>query len=205
MTRVLLIRHGQTEWNRVDRFRGRADVPLNKAGLHQAAATAERVSSEWKPAAVYSSPLSRSMGTAKAVADRCGLPVEICRGLGDIDYGRWQGLTVAEARSRWPADVDAWFAEPHRARIPGGESVAAVRARATQAVRRAACSHPDQTIVLVSHVVVIRTILLDALNATWDRFWKIGQENCAVNVLDVDDTDIRVDSLNDTCHLSGAG
>ena len=66
MTCIVLVRHGQTEWNRVERFRGRADVPLNEAGLAQAEATGKRVAQEWQPVAVYSSPLSRAVKTANA-------------------------------------------------------------------------------------------------------------------------------------------
>ena len=75
MTRFVLIRHGQTEWNRVERFRGRADVPLNAAGLAQAEATARRVTEAWRPAALYASPLSRALVTAEAIGVRLGLPV----------------------------------------------------------------------------------------------------------------------------------
>jgi len=74
MTRIILVRHGQTEWNRVERFRGRADVPLNETGLAQAEATGRRVASEWQPVAIYSSPLSRAVKTAEAIARHFDLP-----------------------------------------------------------------------------------------------------------------------------------
>jgi phosphoserine phosphatase len=85
MTRILLVRHGQTEWNRVERFRGRADVPLNETGLAQAEATGRRVAAEWQPVAVYSSPRSRSVKTAEAIAKHFNRPVQIHPGLADID------------------------------------------------------------------------------------------------------------------------
>jgi probable phosphoglycerate mutase len=68
MTRIILVRHGQTEWNRIERFRGRADVPLNETGIKQAEATGNRVAAKWKPVAIYSSPLLRAVKTAEAIA-----------------------------------------------------------------------------------------------------------------------------------------
>ena len=102
MTRIVLVRHGQTEWNRVERFRGRADVPLNETGLAQAEATGRRVASEWQPVCVYSSPLSRAVKTAEAIARHFDLPVHVHPGLADIDYGEWQGLTPDEVEEHWP-------------------------------------------------------------------------------------------------------
>jgi phosphoserine phosphatase len=96
-TTMILVRHGQTEWNRVERFRGRADVPLNETGLRQAVLTAERIACSWHPVAVYSSPLSRAQQTAQATARQFDLSVEVNEGLADIDYGKWQGLTPEEA------------------------------------------------------------------------------------------------------------
>jgi probable phosphoglycerate mutase len=109
MTCIILIRHGQNEWNRIERFRGRADVPLNEAGLVQAEATGMRVAAEWKPAAIYSSPLSRAIKTAEAIAKHFNLPVQIQSGLADIDYSKWQGLTPDEVRDRWPAELQTWY------------------------------------------------------------------------------------------------
>lgn len=119
---ILLVRHGQTEWNRVERFRGRADVPLNETGLAQAEATGRRIAADWKPVAVYSSPLSRAVKTAEAIVKHFDLPVQVHPGLADIDYGQWQGCTPDEARERWPEMVDAWYNAPQMARIPGGET-----------------------------------------------------------------------------------
>lgn len=203
MTRIILVRHGQTEWNRVERFRGRADVSLNEAGLAQAEATGQRIASEWPPVAVYSSPLSRAVKTAEAIAKHFHLDVQIHQGLADIDYGQWQGLTPDQVKERWPALYDAWYKTPHLAIIPGGETLDDLRARGMAAVETLAARHPEQTFVLVGHTVINRIILLGVLGLHNDRFWKVKQDTCAINVFEFDaqTQDYVMASLNDTCHL----
>jgi broad specificity phosphatase PhoE len=204
MTRIVLIRHGQTEWNRVERFRGRADVLLDETGLAQAKATGRRVASQWQPVAVYSSPLSRAVKTAEAIAGRLGLLVQIHAGIADIDYGQWQGLTPDEVEERWPEVHHAWDTAPHAVRIPGGETLDEIRVRAMEAVNEIAAQHVGQTVALVSHTVVNRVILLAVLGLGNDRFWRLRQDTCAVNVFEVDGGEFTLVSLNDTCHLRDA-
>lgn len=201
MTTIILVRHGQTEWNRIERFRGRADVPLNTTGLAQAEATGERVATKWTPVAVYSSPLSRAVRTAEAVAVHFDLPVQIHPGLADIDYGAWQGLTPGEARQRWPEMIDAWYNRPHLAHIPDGEALDELRQRAMKTVKELSARHAGETIVLVGHTVINRIILLAVLGLENDRFWHIRQDTCAINVFETDQDDFTLVSLNDTCHL----
>jgi len=201
MTRIILVRHGQTEWNRVERFRGRADVPLNSTGLAQAQATARRIAAEWRPAAVYSSPLSRALRTAEAVARSFGLPVHPHHGLLDIHYGEWQGLTPDEVRQRWPQEARGWFEAPQVARIPGGETLDELRSRGFAAINDLAARHEGHTIVLVGHTVINRVILLAVMGLGNDRFWHIRQDTCAINVFEADGGDFTIVSLNDTCHL----
>lgn len=201
MTLVILVRHGQTEWNRVERFRGRADVPLNSFGLAQAEATGRRVAAEWEVEAVYTSPLSRSVNTAEAIARHFSLPVQTHPGLIDIDYGQWQGLTPEEARQRWPAEVEAWYHAPERTHIPGGETLDELRARGMAAVVELTSRHQGQAIVLVGHTVINRAILLGVLGLGNERFWHLRQDTCAINVFEAEEGDYTVVSLNDTCHL----
>ena len=201
-TRFILVRHGQTEWNRVERFRGRADVPLNNVGLGQAAATGQRIAAEWQPTAVYASPLSRAVATAEAIAAHFDLPVVRLDGLADIHYGDWQGLTPEEAAARWPDLVHTWYTAPATVQIPGGESLADLRERAGAALQELASRHADETIVLVSHTVVNRVILLSALGLSNDRFWRLRQDNCAINVFEGEGgDDFTLVTMNDTCHL----
>lgn len=201
MTLIVLTRHGETEWNRVERYRGRADVPLNATGLAQAELTAKRLASEWKPCSVYSSPLSRAMRTAEAIARRCNLGVQVEMGIADIDYGQWQGLTPEEARQRWPQIYSAWSSSPQQAQLPGGETLGDLRARAMRSLRDLVARHASETIVLVSHTVVNRIILLSVLGLDNDHLWRLKQDTCAINVFEADGEKYTLVSLNDTCHL----
>lgn len=201
MTSIVLVLHGQTEWEREERFRGRADVPLNEAGVAAAEAMARRIAAEWQPAAIYSSPLSRAVQTAGSIARPFSLPVQIHRGLTDIDYGQWQGLTLEEVRERWPETVDAWYRTPEAVQIPGGERIDSVRVRATEAVHEAAMRHQGKALVVVGHTVVNRLILLGVLGLRTHRLWRLGQDTGAINVFEIDGDDSTLISMNDTCHL----
>ena len=157
--RVLLVRHGETEWNREDRFRGRIDVDLNDTGRAQAEACARHVAARWKPSAVYSSPLSRAIHTAEPIARLCGLTVRTLDAVADLDYGEWHGLTRAEAREGWPNAVDAWFGRPGSCQPPAGESLIALQQRAVGALRAIHDVHADETVVVVAHDIVNRAVL----------------------------------------------
>jgi broad specificity phosphatase PhoE len=200
-TTILLVRHGQTEWNRNERFRGRFDLSLNEKGLDQAERTADRISKAWKLAAVYSSPLSRAMKTAEIIAQPHSVEVLPDSGLIDIDYGEWQGLTPSEVGERWPRQYDCWMNNPAESKIPGGESLLEVRARAMDFFTETAKNHVNQTVLLVSHTVVIRLLLLSVLGIGVQAFWRLGQEPCALNVIRQKEQSYILASMNDTCHL----
>lgn len=201
-TLILLVRHGQTEWNRIERFRGQADVPLNEVGLRQAEATGLAISKRYQLAAIYTSPLSRSVATAQAIAGHFNLPVQPHPDMIDIDYGDWQGLTTEEVRLRWPKQIENWFSHPQRALIPGGETLANLRRRAMRTVAELAQQHAGQTIALVGHTVINRVILLGVLGLSNRRFWHLRQDTCAINVIEAWNGDYALVSLNDTCHLA---
>ena len=201
MTRIVLVRHGETEWNRVERFRGRADVPLNQTGIAQAEATARRIEKGWEVTAVYASPLVRALRTAEAIAQQFTLDVQVHPGLIDIDYGAWQGRSPDEVRREQPELVDAWYRAPQAARIPGGESLDELRIQCGEALREVAERHPARTVALVAHTVVNRVILLIVLGLGNERFWRLRQDPCAINEIEASGEEYTLVSMNDTCHL----
>lgn len=200
-TKFILVRHGQTEWNRVERFRGRIDVPLNATGRAQAEAVANRLAS-YRIAAIFSSPLTRAMDTAEAIARRTGLVVEKLEGLNDLDFGQWQGLSPQEVAGKFPTEFDSFRTAPIGLRFPGGESLEDVRLRSTAAVNDLVPRYEDAIVVLVSHNVVCRILILALLGLDDSHFWQIGQENAAINAFVRDERrGFSVTLVNDTCHL----
>jgi len=202
MTRIVLIRHGQTAWNREVRFRGRADVELDETGLRQAEATGRYLAARWPVTAVYASPMCRAMQTAEAIARIQGLTARPLEGLLDIDFGEWQGLSPNEVAQRYPNLYRAWLEAPHTVHFPGGESLDVVRKRVVAALDEVIARHPEQSVALVSHTVVNRVLLCAVLGLGNEHFWRLRQETCAVNVFDAeDDGTFTIALLNDTCHL----
>ncbi|MDY6908083.1 MAG: histidine phosphatase family protein [Chloroflexota bacterium] len=200
MTRVVLVRHGQTEWNREERFRGKVDIELDETGFRQVAAAAEQVA-QYGPVAVYSSPLKRAMSTAEPIARRLGLRVEPLEGINDMDFGSWQGMAIAEVRERYPQLFEQWRYSPERLQIPGGESLDGVRDRVVAALDGAVARHEDQTFAFVTHRVVCKVLLCYLLGMDNSHFWQIAQDAAAINVFDVWEGGANVRLINDTCHL----
>lgn len=201
-SKIVFVRHGETEWNRVERYRGRIDVPLNSAGERQADVTARFISENWPPAAVYSSPLSRALATAQAIAEASGLNVQESPGLFDTNYGLWQSLTPAEAAERWPDLSARWHTAPHTVTLPSGEALSEVQARALTAVTEITKRHNDDTIVMVSHTDVIRLILMGMLGIEIERFRHLRQDNCAISLVEVSSGNFEVITMNCTWHLN---
>lgn len=199
--RLFLVRHGETESNRLGLALGRDDVPLNERGRWQAQRLALALARE-PIAAVYSSPLSRAMDTAWPIARQHGLEVQPEPGLIEMDIGQAEGLTFAQVRARYPGLLEAWLStEGPRQPMPGGERLLDVQARAWEAVQRIAARHPQEFVVAVSHNFVILSVLVQALGMELASFRRIRHAVAAVSVLDLRDGRARLIRLNDVCHL----
>ena len=159
MTKVLIVRHGATEWNINKRAQGQADIPLTDKGRHQALDTARQLAN-FPVTAVYTSDLSRARDTAQAIAEMHGLAVTEDARFREIDQGDWTGLTTDEISARWP---ELWGPARHYNARPGGESPQQVRERALEGLRDAVQAHPEGTIVVVSHGGTIRWLAAETL------------------------------------------
>lgn len=200
MTQIYLVRHGQTQWNREEIFRGTADIPLNESGIREAHLAAESLK-ERAIKAVFSSPLARAKQTAEAIAGLHGLEVRIIEGLKDLCFGEWQGVSHQAVLERYPELFRQWLREPHRVTFPGGESLGAIQSRAVEAVKKVVLKHPEETIVMVSHRVVNRALICGLVGIDLSRFWQIGQDTTAINLLTWKHGRFILTCLNDTCHL----
>ncbi len=200
MTSIYLIRHGQTAWNKEEIFRGRTDVPLDETGLRQAELAGEYFKG-LKIHAIYSSPLARAWQTAQMIAGPHSLRVQPLEGIIDMSFGNWEGHPHEEIKKMDPETYRLWRAEPHRARLPGGESLEEVRVRAMAAVEEVIQSNLGKALVLVSHRVVNKVVICGVLGIDNSHFWQIGQDTTAINLIQYRDGKYILSLLNETCHL----
>ena len=201
VTRFILVRHGQTEWNRgAERFRGHADLPLNETGLAQAQKVAGRLADE-KIAALYASPLQRAVQTAQPLAKGRALEIQKHDGLLDIDFGAFEGMTLDEARQAFPEVAEKWIAAPGHVKFPKGDSFKVVRARTEAMLDELAARHAGETVALFSHKVICGATLCLVLGLPADALWRIQQDNACINVFEKRDAGWIVTLMNETGHL----
>ncbi len=200
-TVTLLLRHGQTPMSVQKRYAGRSDVPLTDVGVQQAVAAAKRLATA-DLGVIVASPLLRTMRTAQEVAAVTGAEVVTDDGFRETDFGDWEGLTFAEVRERWAAEVTAWLADPQVA-PPGGESFSDVSARVTAALHRVLAARNGQTVLIVSHVTPIKTLVAAALLAPPPALYRMHLDVAALSEIDwYADGPAVLRSFNDTGHLS---
>jgi broad specificity phosphatase PhoE len=200
LARFILIRHGQTEWNQKERFRGWVDIDLDETGIRQAEAAAPRIA-RWEVAAIYASPLRRAMATAEIIAQPLGIPVTPLEGIIDMNFGVWQGLSIDEVKHNYPALFKLWRYSPETLEIPEGDSLEDVRKRAAATIDDLAARHKDATVVVVTHRVVCKVLLCHLLGLDNSHFWQIEQDTAAINLFEIYEGNATVTLLNDTCHL----
>ncbi len=198
-TRVLLVRHGATVHSAERRFSGRNDLPLNDVGTAQAVALATRDFGDVD--VVLASPLRRARQTAEAIAAPRGLDVQVVDDLVELDFGTFEGLSMAEARAADPDGLAAWLGSPDVA-PPGGESFAALARRVRRARDTIVAERAGQTVLLVSHVTPIKTLVRLAVDAPPSAMMRIHLDTASVSRIDyvgVHSVSLRL--FNDTSHL----
>jgi len=199
MTELILARHGQTAWNVVEVFRGRADVDLDETGLKQAELLADYVR-ERKIEAVYSSPLKRALKTATAIAMRHDLKVITTEGLNDLKFGEWEGMPLTEVREKYSNLFTEWVQTPHLVKIPNGETLDDVTKRATVFVKEVVTRHQG-TIVMVSHRVVHKVLILALLGLDNSHFWNIKLDTAAITTFVYENQSWVLNEHNNTSYL----
>jgi len=200
-TTLLLVRHGQTAWNKDLHFRGRADLPLDETGLNQAGAVARRLAAEFQPAALLSSPLQRARQTAEAIARATQLNLQAEESLLDLDYGQFSGLSNSQAEAKFPALYRAWHNVPHTVHFPAGESLDDARARLSDLLGRIANLYPNAQVILVTHQVVCQVLLCHLLGIHNGYVSHFQVDPASLTICQVDGSRGVLVSVNDTCHL----
>jgi broad specificity phosphatase PhoE len=200
--RILLVRHGETDWNKVHRFQGRSDVPLNSTGRDQARALAVALKDE-PIEAIYSSPLIRALETARIIkAFHTLAPLFQDKGLAEMDLGDFEGMPAQQWAEEYPDFRKAWLEAPLSVIMPGGESIYEVQKRAMETLERITTGYPPATTLLIcGHNFVNRTILCKALKLTLGRFREVPQETAALNTLYKRGNRWYAEAVNERLHL----
>ena len=204
-SRIILVRHGETDWNKEGRFQGQIDIPLNETGKNQAQKASNFLKSiDFNKA--YSSSMSRPLETAKIIlGKKSNLSILKIDELSEISHGLWEGKLEKEIKTTWPEMLDKWHQEPENVIMPEGESIEDVSKRSLNAWQNICKNQNKNDITLVvAHDAVNKTLICNLLGLSYSQIWTIKQGNGGITVIDIfDDPEKRcvLSALNITTHL----
>ena len=196
--KIYVVRHGETTWNKEEVFRGRKDIPLNDTGLWQAERTGTFFADKGI-SAIYSSPLARARQTASKMSEASRVPVKVDDAFIDMDFGPWEGLSLAAVQRRFPQQLDIWKKYPHRFRVQGAETLAQVRKRARKGLQEAMADGP--VVVIVTHRVICKLLALHFLGVSNRFFWKVKCDPASITLAEQTGDEIVLSMVNQTLHL----
>ena len=201
--KVILVRHGKTEWNKLFRYQGVTNIPLCQEGEDQARRVALRLSCI-SVQRIISSPLKRSLRTAEIIAEAAGgADVEVWDDLIEVNFGEWEGLTVQEIKAKFGADTfNKWKNAQLDVQVPSGEDSEDLYRRASNTAKRI-ISLADEYTIIVGHGAMFRALLLPLIGMRKDSiFWRMRIDNCSLSGVEIDKKGrVSITFLNDTLHL----
>ena len=197
--RLILVRHGETDWNQQYRIQGQSDLPLNECGMAQAKSIALALKDE-RVEAIYSSPLRRALGTAEAINRFHQVKLVPLDELKELDVGELDGMHGTDLRIIYPAFFRDWVTDAASTRLPGGESLTELQDRAWDAVE-GVLERNQSDLIVVSHFFVIISLLCKVLNLHLSEFRRFGITVGSISILEFNGKRTEMVSFNDTCHL----
>ena len=201
-TEIVLIRHGETEANRLNVFRGRLDVRLNENGRRQAEEIGEALKGR-NISKIYSSPLTRAVETGEAVSKKLGLELIIDEGFNNINLGLWQGVPKEKVQEIYPELWGQWVHDTENIKVPEGETLLEVRERSFKALQKLIEENKGKTFALVSHRCVLKVLITRVMDIKDKYFWKIFLDNASFSIIEYrEDRGFTLTLLNESCHLS---
>ena len=201
MSRLLLVRHGDTELNSAERYWGRSDVKLSAAGVEQAEGLRDRLAVE-KINAVYSSNLERALVTAEIIASSHQLAVITCAELREVNFGQLEGLNFSEISRLYPEVAKLWAERSTKLKYPGGESLVEFNTRVSKFLSRLDKHTVGETILIVAHAGVLRTLVCQLLGIDPHRRWQIRLDLASLSILETHQQGAILSLLNDVSHLT---
>lgn len=205
MKTLYIVRHGETDWNKLGKYQGITDVPLNENGLAQAKACGESLKNVIFDR-IISSDLSRAVVTAESIRRDKKIPIHQDKRLRELNFGDWEALLYTEIEASWPGLIDQMYRRPHIVQVPNGESFKELQDRAWAAVYDFINENDkDETLLITCHGGTIRTILCKLLDIPLSHCWKFSQGNTAINRIyynGMGEFDHNIlNLLNDTSHV----
>lgn len=201
MSKLFLVRHGETELNSAERYWGRSDVKLSVAGIDQAERLRDRLAVE-KIDAVYSSNLERALVTAEIIASRHQLAVITCADLCEVDFGQLEGLNFSEISQLYPEVAKLWAERSTKLKYPGGESLVEFNNRVSKFLSKLDKHTVGETILIVAHAGVLRTLVCQLLGIDPQRRWQFRLDLASLSILETHQQGAILSLLNDVSHLT---
>lgn len=200
MSRLLLVRHGITEFNSTRRFAGYSDIEMSADGYRQVERLRGYLANE-KIDAIYSSDLKRALVTAEVISSGCGIDIVACPELREMNYGQAEGLTFDEISRRYPEVAELVVSSSLHLEFPGGESFYGFIERTSKFLDRLNNHTPSETILIVSHSGPLKVLVCSLLGIDQDHWWQIRIDNASLSIVDINPRGTILTRLNDTSHL----
>ena len=198
--KLILVRHGETDWNKLDKCQGISDIPLNSTGEKQAKDLAHSLRDK-NISAIFSSDLQRAINTAKCISEYHGIEVQIDERFREMDQGDFEGLEFKYIRENYSHVLKKWREEPGTLRIPGGESLTEVQDRAWLAFNNLLNEYNGKDILVVTHNLTIITLLCKFTGKSLKSFTEFNVQETSKTVIDCNREDFKIEILNDTSHI----
>jgi phosphoserine phosphatase len=203
MSQIYLIRHGETEWNRLQKTQGRSNnIPLSEVGRRQAELLAGRLKGE-KIDLIYCSDLVRAHETAGIIAKAHGIEAVKDESFAEINFGCFEGLEFSKIKELYSEVFSVWRQTPHLANIPDGESIITLKERSMGQLNEILGKNRDKNILIVSHGITVKVMIASMLGIDLGNIHKIRQDNTSLNIFEYNENGFVANVINDTCHLRG--
>lgn len=205
MKTLYIVRHGETDWNKMGKYQGITDIPLNENGLNQAKACGNALKDVTFDR-ILSSDLSRALVTAETIRGDRTTPITVDKRLRELNFGDWEAMLFSDIEARWPGLIDEMYLRPHLVKVPNGESFKDLQDRAWAGLEEFLnANDEEETLLIVCHGGTIRTLLCKLLDISISHCWNFSQGNTAINRIfynGMGEYDHNIlNLLNDTAHV----
>lgn len=196
-----IVRHGQTNWNILGKTQGHGNSDLTEKGIEQATELADSLAKNHKIDYIFSSDLGRAVQTANILGDSLGINVCETPALREMGFGKWEGLLIDEIKMNYADIYNTWRNEPHLVEIPEGETLHIIKDRVDNFINELNKKYDNKHILLVTHSVTVRVMLLSFLNSGMENIYRIKQDNTSLNIVEYRDYGPVIIKMNDTTHI----